>query len=673
MLIFGIVFKIDGRGISLDRARDMLVIMKRYINKKWLVLLSMGVLAGCATNTTSEDKETESSTSKEKQITILGTSDIHGRYMAWDYATDVENKAGSFAQISTIVKEIRDENEQTILVDAGDLIQDNSAELFKNDDHHPATEVLKALDYDVWTMGNHEFDYGFDVLDNITEQFDGGVLAGNVQLDDGTPYFDSYKIVERDGMKIGFIGMTTPLVAEFKKDTDIFDGKKLTDPVKETIEVVKNLKKDVDVLVGVVHMGISNENDVHNTGVADMAEAVPELDVVFAGHMHTLVEEEFINNVLIVEPDKYGRFVSRVDLTLSKNEDGYEVKDKSGSAIEVAGYEEDPEINELLKPSHERARKDANTVLGELVGMDLVPENEIQGISAAQIQETPLVNFFGEVMLHYSQGADVVAFQIDTDTPSLDMGEIKKKDIARNYQFTDGEVTVYEITGKDLKDYMEWGADYYNQTRPGDVTVSFNPERRTSKYNTNDRFYNVKYEIDLSQEAGNRIINLRRLDDTPIKDDETLKIGMNQYRMNFLVSEDGPLAGREFKEGYSTFAQDAFGEVEGRIRELSARYIKEEKNGVYEGVLLNNWKIIGVDNDTEVRQDVVDLVNADILELPSMEDGKVTNIASININDEVTQENIDALAKKANVNVDELQNIQTTGDLYKAINDKRSK
>ena len=56
-----------------------------------------------------------------------------------------------------------------------------------------------------------------------------------------------------------------------------------------------------------------------------------------------------------------------------------------------------------------------------------------------------------------------------------------------------------------------------------------------------------------------------------------------------------------------------------------------------------------------------------------MEDGKVTNIASININDEVTQENIDALAKKANVNVDELQNIQTTGDLYKAINDKRSK
>uniref|UniRef100_UPI00403F56D6 bifunctional metallophosphatase/5'-nucleotidase n=1 Tax=Candidatus Enterococcus willemsii TaxID=1857215 RepID=UPI00403F56D6 len=646
--------------------------MKKHLTKKMLVLLSMGILAGCATANTKE-KETDNTSSEDKKITILGTSDIHGRYMAWDYATDTENKAGSFAQISTIVKEVREANDNTILVDAGDLIQDNSAELFKSDDHHPAPEVLKALDYDVWTMGNHEFDYGFDVLDNITEQFDGGVLAGNVQLEDGTPYFDSYKIVEREGVKIGFIGMTTPLVAEFKKDTDIFDGKQLTDPVKETIKVVKELKKDVDVLVGVVHMGISNENDVHNTGVADMAEAVPELDVVFAGHMHTLVEEEFINDVLIVEPDKYGRFVSRVDLTLSKKGKGYEVKDKAGSAIEVAGYEEDPEINELLKPSHEKARKDANTVLGELVGMDLVPENEIQGISSAQIQETPLVNFFGEVMLHYSQGADVVAFQIDTDTPSLDIGEIKKKDIARNYQFTDGEVTVYEITGKDLKDYMEWGADYYNQTKPGDVTVSFNPERRTSKYNTNDRFYNVKYEIDLSKETGNRITNLRRLDGTPIQDDETLKIGMNQYRMNFLVSEDGPLAGREFKEGYSTFAQEAYGEVEGRIRELSARYIKEEKNGVYEGVLLNNWKIIGVDNDAPERKAVVDLVNAGILAVPSMEDGKVTNIASINVTDAVTQGEIEELAKKAEVDVSELTDIKTTGELYQAINEKRVK
>ncbi|MGX6969903.1 bifunctional metallophosphatase/5'-nucleotidase [Vagococcus bubulae] len=655
---------------SISNKGDIQQIMKK-VKLATITLLGIVGLVGCTTKT--NENSSKKKESEQKELTILGTSDIHGRYMAWDYTTDVENKIGSFSQIGTIVKEVRDKNKNTLLVDAGDLIQDNSAEIFKNDDNHPATTVLKALKYDVWTMGNHEFDYGFDVLDNITDQFDGAVLAGNVKLDNDQPYFDSYKVIEKDGVKVGFIGMTTPMVAEFKKDTTIFDGKKLTDPVKETINVVKELKSKVDVLVGVVHMGLDNENDVHNTGVADMAEAIPELDVVFAGHMHKLVEEEYINNVLIVEPDKYGRFVSRVDLTLDKTKDGYKVKNKKGSAIEVAKYEEDKEINDLLKSSHEKARKVANTVVGQLTGMDLVPKNDIKGISNAQIEETPLVNFFGEVMLHYSKNADVVAFQIDTDTPSLDIGDIKKKDIARNYQFTDGEVTVFDITGKDLKDYMEWGADYYNQSQPGDVTISYNPKRRISKYNTNDRFYNVKYDIDLSQPAGERITNLRRLDDTPIDLNEPLKIGMNQYRMNFLTSEEGPLAGRKFNQVYSTFSPDAFGEVEGRIRELSARYIKEEKNGVYEGKLLNNWKIVGIDTDSKAHQDVAELINDDIIEIPSMEDGKVTNIKSINVDEVANDDDITKLSKKANIDKTKLKNVKTTGDLYSQINQLRKK
>lgn len=307
------------------------------------------------------------------------------------------------------------------------------------------------------------------------------------------------------------------------------------------------------------------------------------------------------------------------------------------------------------------------------MGMDLVPENEIEGISAAHIQETPLVNFFGGVILHYSKGADVVAFQIDTDTPSLDMGEIKKKDIAKNYQFTDGEVTVYDITGKDLKDYMEWGADYYHQAAPGDVTIAFNPERRTSKYNTNDRFYNVKFDIDLSKEPGSRIINLRRLDDTPIEEEEKLQIGMNQYRMNFLISDEGPLAGRKFNQVYSTFDETAFGEIEGRIRELSARYIKEEKNGIYEGVLLNNWKIIGVDTDSSEHQDVADLINAGILEVPSSDDGQVTNIEPINGKVELSQDEITSIAQKANVSEADLEGLTTAKDVYRVLNERREK
>ena len=564
---------------------------KRYVSLALALTCSL-VLTGCSTKKNEAKTSEKEAVATEKKLTILGTSDIHGRYMPWDYATDVANTDGSFAQISTIVNEVRKEDPNMLLVDAGDLIQDNSAELFQKDDPHPATESLKALKYDVWTMGNHEFDYGFDVLDNITKQFDGAVLAGNVQLEDSTPYFAPYKIIERDGVKVGFIGMTTPMVAEFKEDTDIFDGKKLTDPVKETIKTIKEIKEKADILVAVVHMGIENENNVENTGVADMAKQIPELDVIFAGHMHTLVEEEFINDVLIVEPDKYGRYVSRVDLTLEKDKDGFKTTEKKGSAIKVADYEEDKKITKLLADSHEKARKDANTELGKLVGMDLVPENEIKGIPQVQIEETPLHNFLGEVMQHYSQNADVVAFQIDTDSPKLDIGDIRKKDIAKNYRYAGGEVTVYEVTGKDLKDYMEWAAGYYNTLDDGDVTISFDKERRTSKYNTNDRFHGIKYDIDLREPAKKRIKNLTKLDGTPIKDDTPIKIGMNAYRMKFLQSEEGPLVGRDFKEIYSTTDEENFGEVDGRIQQLCARYLDEVVDRTYEGKLLHNWDVI---------------------------------------------------------------------------------
>ncbi|WP_249650918.1 5'-nucleotidase C-terminal domain-containing protein, partial [Lysinibacillus sp. D4A3_S15] len=74
---------------------------------------------------------------------------------------------------------------------------------------------------------------------------------------------------------------------------------------------------------------------------------------------------------------------------------------------------------------------------------------------------------------------------IDNYKASLNIGPIKKKDIAFNYQFAGGEVSVYEVTGKDLKDYMEWAVGYFNSTRDGEVTISFDKTRRSSKYSTN--------------------------------------------------------------------------------------------------------------------------------------------------------------------------------------------
>lgn len=617
----------------------------------------------------------EAKAADETKITLLGTSDIHGRFMPWDYALDGPNPNGSLTQLFTMIKEIRKENPNTVLLDAGDSIQDNSAELFNDQPQSPMMVAMNEMGYDAWAFGNHEFNFGLDILDKISSQYKGPVLAGNIYKENGERFLPAYTIVERDGIKIGVIGMDTPMISDFEKGTDHLDGLVVKNPVEETKKAVKELQGKVDVMIGLMHMGIENENGIPGTGVADIANAVPELTAIFAGHMHKLVKKEEINGVLITEPDKYGTHLSRIDLTFEKKDGKVVLKSKEATAVPVKNADgttavSDPELETKLKPFHEFARADANIVVAELKGMNMVDKNEIEGIPTVQIQETPLSDFFHEVMLYYSK-ADVVAHQIDNDKAKLDIGPIKKKDIAYNYQYAGGEITVYKVTGKDLKDYMEWAAGYFNQARPGDVTVSFDSKRRASKYSTNDFFGNVKYEIDLTKPYGSRITNLRRMDDTPIKPDDVLKLGMNAYRMEALQAKGGALEGRKFEQLWSSKEESAFGETQGTIRNRAIAYLKEVKKGVYEPTVQHNWKIVGVDTTAPERADVVELINAGILSVPKTEDGKYTNIASINIKDAVTKEEIAVLSAKAKVDAAKLASAKTKGEFYHQLNQAR--
>lgn len=187
-----------------------------------------------------------------------------------------------------------------------------------------------------------------------------------------------------------------------------------------------------------------------------------------------------------------------------------------------------------------------------------------------------------------------------------------------------GEITVYKVTGKDLKDYMEWAAGYFNSSRPGDVTVSFDKTRRASKYSTNDFFGGVKYEIDLTKPYGSRITNLRSIrTNKPIKTNDVMTLGMNAYRMEALQAKGGALEGRKFEQIWSSKQENAFGETGGTIRNLAITYLKEVKNGVYTPKVMHNWKITGVNTHSSEHKAVVDLVNKGILEIPKL---KMENI-----------------------------------------------
>lgn len=566
-------------------------------------------------------------------ITILATSDIHGVFIPWDYSSDAANTVGSLSQISAQVKKIRAETPNVILIDVGDAIQGNFIETFKDQEISPMILGFNAMNYDFWIMGNHEFDFGLDVLARSIDQFKGTVLTGNIFHDDGSRFLPAYKIIEQDGVKLGIIGMSTPMTAVFAEGTDRVKGLKFTNPTEEVQKVVKELEGKVDAIVLVSHMGVGNENNVPNTGNTDIANGNAELDAILAGHMHVKIDKEVVNGVIITEPAKYGEALSRVDLKFEKKDGKFQLVDKNSYTYAMKGLESDKELEAIFDPYHKVLRENANKPIAKLVGRNLVPPVQVKGIPQGHIQDTGISALYQEASGYYAPMADIIALQIDNDYPKLDVGDIRMKDIAFNYQYKGGEISVYQLTGKELKKYMEWAVDYFNQIKEGDVTYSFNPTRRSSKYSTNDFFSNVTYTVDLRQPAGKRITDLKFANGKKIEDSTPIKLGMNSYRMGHLTQKGGALEGMNFPVLFDTKAE--FGDEEGTIRNLTIRYLMEVKKGQYEGKPMKRWQLTGLQGYEKQRAIVNELLNSGKISVPVTDDGRYTNVASINVKDKL--------------------------------------
>ena len=539
---------------------------------------------------------------KEVSIKILGTSDVHGRVMAWNYAADEEDKSGSYAQISTLVKKIREKNKNVILVEVGDAIQDNWIEKFAMTPKHPIPEILNYMGYDIFVPGNHEFNFGMPTLSNILRDMKFKKLTANLYYHenaendtnfskDKSRYLDATTIIEKEGVKIGIIGLSTPMSAQFEEDTGYLNDFYFVSPIKEAQKQIKKLKEEgANAIVVVAHMGIENENGIPETGVRDLANAVPEIDVIVAGHMHQNIPKEIINGVLITEPHRYGTFVSEVDLKFEIDGKNIKLISKDSTTVPVKNEESDEKIEEIYKPFHHRLCVIADEEIGETLN-DMVPKEKHHGVSAAFGKDTGMSSFITDVELYYS-GADVVSFAYNYENVRLDKGKIRRKDIVYNYRYTGGDVTIYEMTGKQLKDYMEWAADYFDTIQSGDTEYRYNSERANGKYVTFDIFGGVKYKIDLRNEKGNKITNLMLVNGIKITPNMKLKVGMNAYRFEQLARKGGIFDGQNIPVLWAS--KEAIGNIKGTIQNMMIDYIRTVKNGVIDGKSHNNWEIIGL-------------------------------------------------------------------------------
>jgi 2',3'-cyclic-nucleotide 2'-phosphodiesterase (5'-nucleotidase family) len=559
-----------------------------------------------------------------QKITILGTADLHGRIYPYEYAINSEDKDAGLAKLQTLVKQVRAEDPDAILMDVGDTVQDNSAELFNDLPVHPMVQAMNSMDFDVWSLGNHEFNFELSFLERNLAAFEGDVISANMYKE-GTDerWIDGYTILDVDGIRVAVVGMIPPNVPIWEASAPShFAGIEFKDVVEETAKVIKELEGKYDVLVGAYHLGPDGQYGYE--GIEGVAEAFPEFDVIFGGHAHSKYQNE-VNGVKLIEPGKYGWALAKAEIYVDKKDGEYVVTDVMTENMETYTVEADQDILDEFKFVHDASIADAETVVGTVtedyvVGVDYITgDASVTTMPRTQIEDTALIDLINDVQMFYteSQISSAAAFKSDMN---LLKGDFKKMDVANIYKYPNTLMGV-NITGANLKAYMEWSASYYNTFTDGDVTVSFNPNVRGYNY---DMFSGVEYQVDISKPAGERIVNLT-LDGDAIEDDATYKLAVNNYRFGTLISNGWATEDDKYYDSYDLM-QDA-----GRIRDLIIKYIDEEQDGMAEPMVDNNWKIVGADLNHPLKDMIMDMIVAGEILIPRSEDGRTPNVEAINV------------------------------------------
>ncbi|WP_040192590.1 5'-nucleotidase C-terminal domain-containing protein [Clostridium culturomicium] len=566
------------------------------------------------TENLSTEPTAEPAADENVKIQVLATTDLHGKFLNYDYAT-MSQAAGGLNQIATVVENEMASNLNTIVVDNGDTIQGNYNHLFLTDEFlkdniNPMVYAMNKIGYTSFSLGNHEFNYGMNTLNKIAEQAKAGgtaVLCANLYKD-GTRVFEPYTIKTVDGVRVAIIGVVTNNITKW--DADKLVGYTPTNPAEEVQKVMSEIKDKADVFIVTSHMGLTSEYG-NGDSATDIANLNPEVDVIVAGHSHTTIQQEVVNGVLVTQPTNNGQGLSKTVLEIEKTADGAKVVNKTSSVIKLEKNSPvDEALTSELKKYDDIAKADANGVIGKLDGENLAEEDEVKGIPQSFVNDQGVTDLINEVQLYYSD-QHLKSLGIDTSkihhvsgaamlsaTSNLDSGDITKADLANIYKF-DNKLYTIKTTGKQLKKYLEWTANLYNTFEEGDLTISFNPGFASYKY---DMLSGVSYELNISRPVGERVENLKFNDGKAVTDADEIYLTVNDYRYS---SNLAPM----FDDGEHTKVYESTNDSLSDIRDMIARYITEVKGGTITRKVDGNWKLTGIKYDNKLRAEVVKLIN----------------------------------------------------------------
>ncbi|WP_025685157.1 5'-nucleotidase C-terminal domain-containing protein [Paenibacillus maysiensis] len=403
-----------------------------------------------------------------KHITILHTNDTHAHVVAND-------KEMGFAKLAGIIDQYRASNPNTLLLDGGDTVHGTTFATLVNGES--IVKVINKLRYDAMVPGNHEFNYGWKHLVELSKEIQFPVLSANIKQTDGTRLFQPYVIKEVDGVKIGIIGLTTPETA-YKTNPKNVEGIQFTDPAVEAKAAVDEIRSKVDVVVVLGHLG--QDASSKDTSLKVVKE-VPGIDIFIDGHSHTVLEKGLVadNGTLIASAGEYTKYLGVVDLWV----DGGKVTQKQAKLIDST-QAVDVQPNAEMATLIASVQKEQEPILKEVVAQTSV---NLEGArEKVRAGETNLGDLLTDAMRDIS-GADVALTNGGGIRASIKTGTVTKGDIITVLPFGNQIVTL-KVKGSDIQAALENGTASYPEPSGGFPQVS-----------------GISFKIDTSAAKGSRV------------------------------------------------------------------------------------------------------------------------------------------------------------------------
>ena len=274
---------------------------------------------------------------KTTQITILHTNDVHSHIDAFGPEDGRNANMGGVARRARLIDSIRQENPNTLLLDAGDIFQ--GTPYFNYYGGELEFKLMSKLKYDAATIGNHDFDNAIDGLYAQLPHAEFEFLSANYDFSNTImdAHVKPYKTFKKNGIKIGIFGLGIELNGLV--DPAMYKETKYLDPIEISQDITRILKTEekCDLIICLSHLGYDYKNSPNKICDLKLATLTKDIDLIIGGHTHTFLPKPTVvkniegNNMLVNQVGCYGINLGRIDFYFDENKN----KSANGTSIIV--------------------------------------------------------------------------------------------------------------------------------------------------------------------------------------------------------------------------------------------------------------------------------------------------------------------------------------------------